>query len=145
MSTTISVWKRWKRTKGQAMIYKTPHRKQKIKQHEPQWNMGWIAEELTVPSSTSVIRPPTVKKHEHHRGTHHNTELKLMAVLLTCHFVLETLCRTFHRWILSNFNSFGQMVLENIFLIGQSQLFLQESNNSLCVPPSFRGEDCFRC
>ena len=73
------------------MIYKTPHRKQKIKQHEPQWNMGWIAEELTVPSSTSVIRPATVKQHEHHRRAHHNTKLKLEAVLLTCHFVFRKL------------------------------------------------------
>ena len=131
MSTTISVWKRWISTKGQAMIYKTPHRKQgtnsdlqnttkkardtqwstkhhteskgqtmiyktphtkqKIKQHEPQWNMGWITEELAVPSSTSVIRPATVKQHEHHRRAHHNTELKLEAVLLTCHFVFRQL------------------------------------------------------
>ena len=73
------------------MIYKTPHRKQKIKQHEPQWNMGWIAEELTGPSSTSDIRPATVKQHEHHRRVHHNTELKLEAVLLTSHFVFRKL------------------------------------------------------
>ena len=73
------------------MIYKTPHRKQKIKQHEPQWNMGWIAEELTVPSCTSVIRPSTVKQHEHHLRAHHNTELKREAVLLTSNFVFRKL------------------------------------------------------
>jgi len=29
-----------KRTKGQIIIYKTLHRKQKIKQHEPEVNSG---------------------------------------------------------------------------------------------------------
>ena len=31
-----------KRTKGQTMIYKTLHRKQKIEQHEPHENLGRI-------------------------------------------------------------------------------------------------------
>jgi hypothetical protein len=78
-------------SKWQTMIYKTPHRKQKIKQHELQWNMGWITEELAVPSSTSDIRSATVKQHEHYRRVHHNTELKLEAVLLTSHFVFRKL------------------------------------------------------